>query len=92
MKTQSYHRSEIYSYYDLDLEQRKEALDTANDEQHAEERSYVLFGEDVLPLDMFMRIKNGRIWHGVYGMTAFSAYYIRINRSNDGALIAYRYS
>jgi hypothetical protein len=97
MKTSYYFRSEILSYFDLSTDEQAQMLNDSNDIQHAEERSYVkgvnskCLNVEILPLDMFMRTDAG-LWHGVYGQTAFSAYFIRFNRSNDEALIAYRYN
>ena len=91
MKTSSYHRSKILSFFDLSKTEQDTCIMESNDAQHAEERSYVRFDNDLLPLDNFIRLDNRKVWHGVYGMTAFSAYFIRLNKSNDEALVAYRY-
>jgi hypothetical protein len=89
--TSYYNRSEILSYFDLTNEQQEQALNDSNDEQHAEERSYVICNGELLGLDNFMRLDNSNIWHGAYGQSYFSAYFIRLNRSNNEALIAYKY-
>lgn len=97
--TSSYNRSQIYSYFDLTTEQQEQALDTANDIEHAQDRNYVIFehprNPQVLPLDMFIAIRrhvNSQLWSGIYAQDYFSAYFIKLNRSNDEALIAYRYN
>ena len=93
--TSNYNRSEIYSFFDLSEEQQNEALNNSNDQEHAEERSYIIYnhiqGDEVLPLDMFMRLEHSKLFDGVYGQTAFSAYFVKLNKSNDEVLIAYRY-
>lgn len=89
--TSSYSRSEILSFSELTEEQKQQAISLLDNEL-AEETSYVLFGVEVLPLCNFVRLKNNPIWHGVYGMTYFSGYYIKLNKSNDEALVAYKYS
>lgn len=96
--TSSYNRSQIYSYFDLTTEQQEQALDTANDIEHAQDRNYVIFehprNPQVLPLDMFIAIREGKptVFHGIYAQDYFSAYFVKFNKSNDEALIAYRYN
>lgn len=88
--TSYYNRSEILSFWDLSDEQQIEALDSANDREHAEERSYVECNGEILPLDMFIR-SSGKVWDGIYGQTAFSAYYIKLSKCGTGAVVGYRY-
>ncbi len=96
--TSNYNRSEIYSFFDLSEEQQNEALNNSNDQEHAEERSYIIYkhksGDQVLPLDMFIAIREGKptVFHGIYAQDYFSAYFVKFNKSNDEALVAYRYN
>jgi hypothetical protein len=93
MKTLTFNRSEILSFFDLEDYQRKQVLSNYYDsEDSASEDSFVIFGVDhePLPLSMFMRCDSG-LWDGVYSTSYFSAYFIKLNRSCDQALIAERY-
>jgi hypothetical protein len=90
-----YNRSEILSFYELTAEQQEDILCSQEPEQ-AEQDRYVIFkGESkssaALPLSMFMRTDRSKIWDGIYGTSYFSAYFIKINRSGDGALIAEKF-
>lgn len=73
-------------------EQQKEAINDLGQEL-AEETQYVdnpTYQNEPLPLCMFER-SEGKIWDGIYGTSAFSAYFIKIARSGDGAVIADRW-
>ena len=94
MKTLTFNRSDILSFYDLEDYQREEVLSSYYDnEEEASEDSFVIFGVDhiPLPLSMFMRCDNSIIWNGVYGTSYFSAYFIKFNRDCSQALIAEKY-
>ena len=84
--TRTYQRSAILSYFDLNEEQQAIATDQL-DEQ-AEETNYVLWNNEPLPLSMFIRI-DSKLYHGHYGLSAFSCYFIRINRTNEEATVIY---
>jgi hypothetical protein len=88
----AYQRSQILSLYELSQDQQKQAIDQLQD--NADNDSFVIWsapgGSEVLPLSMFVRIDNS-IFQGVYGQTAFSAYFIRINRTNECATVVYTY-
>lgn len=90
--TSSYNRSPVLSFYELPEVDRVLALKDANTLSHAEERMYVEFkeGNEYLPLDMFVR-SEGKVWDGVYGMTAFSAYYIKLSKCGSECVVGYRY-
>ena len=93
MKTLTFNRSDILSFYDLEDYQREEVLSNYyENEEEASEDSFVIFGVDhiPLPLSMFMRC-NSSIWNGVYGTSYFSAYFIKLNRDCSQALIAEKY-
>ena len=88
MKTARYNRSEVISFAEVPEQYAKE-YDLNDDDL------FVVFeNEDgsfeYLPLSSFTRCESP-IWNGIFGMTAFSAYYVKLNRSCDEALVAYRY-
>jgi len=91
-----YNRSEILNFFDLSEVQKQNVLRQMDMEQ-AEEDGFVLFtgGNDIdpepLPLSMFMRSNHSKIWDGIYGTSYFSAYFIKIARSGDMALVAERF-
>lgn len=82
----TYQRSQILSFCDLNTTQQEIA--TGQLDEQAEETMYVLWNDEPLPLSMFMRTDRG-LFHGVYGQSAFSAYFIKLNRSNDAATVVY---
>ena len=89
-----YTRSQIFSAIELPKEKHAEMrheMDYLTDEEF-EDQSFVDFFGEFLPLSMFMRLDNSKVWHGVYGTSYFSGYFIRFNRSNDEALVAERFS
>lgn len=97
MANNRYNRSELHSYYDLSISQKSRVLEEYhdNDLQSAEEDTYVLFNNhdnefEVLPLSMFMRLSNSKVWDGVYGLSAFSGFYIKLSKCNTVALISYQ--
>jgi len=91
-----YKRSEIYSFWDMTDEQQKEAINDLGQEL-AEETQYVdnpTYKNEPLPLCMFERSdpkEHTNLWDGIYPTSAFSAYFIKIARSGDGAVIADRW-
>lgn len=96
MKTARYNRSQIYTGFDLTTDQQNEIMNTYSFEKSdVLNNSYVKFIDrtlnvEFLPLDMFMRTEGG-IFNGVYGLSAFSAYFIKLSRDGNEALIAYKY-
>lgn len=87
-----YIRSEVLNFWELTDEQQKVAIsDMGQDE--AEQTSYVnnpTHTDEVLPLNMFER-SNGKIWDGIYGQSAFSAYFIKLSKCGTGAVVADRW-
>ena len=48
--------------------------------------------KNYLPLNMFMRMEGSKLWSGVYGLSYFSAYFIKIDaRGNDVCTVGYRH-
>jgi len=92
MTTPHYNRSYILNFSDLDELQKARVRDLYFEEQSdAYDNSYVLFKKEPLPLAMFMKIDNS-IWHGVYGTSAFSAYFIKLSCCGTEAVVAERFS
>lgn len=83
----TYQRSQILYFSDLNAEQQANAINQL-DTDLAEESSYVLWNNEPLPLCMFMRTDGG-LFDGVYGQTAFSAYFVKINKTNECATVVY---
>ena len=46
---------------------------------------------ELFSLDQFIRTDIPSRFHGVYGQSYFSAYYIHISRCGSAAVVAYRY-
>ena len=87
MKTQSYKRGSVIHYTELPTSEQKfweEHEDSCFVPEPNTENGY-------LPLDMFMRT-NGKIWHGVYGMTYFSGFYVCLSSCGTEAVVASKYS
>lgn len=87
MLKRTYQRSEVYTFYDLSEHQQKQAI-SLTDQETAENNSYVLWSDEPLPLSYFMRIENP-LFHGQYGLTAFSCYFIRLNETGCYATVVY---
>lgn len=81
-----YQRSQVLYFNELDTEQQKQAIsliDTPDDDE-----TFVLYNNEPLPLSMFIRIDKG-LFHGCYGQSYFSAYFIRLNSTNECATVVY---
>lgn len=83
----TYQRSSVLSFDELTENQASAAVDELG-AKFAHDSNYVLWNNEPLSLSMFMRTDSG-LFHGVYGLTAFSAYFIKLNRSNDAATVVY---
>jgi hypothetical protein len=91
MKTRTYNRSVIYSFFDLtDSEQAEVISNYFSEISQAEEDSFIKCGKEVLPLSMFLRCEGGR-WDGTFGTSYFSGFFIKVNKFGDEVLIADRY-
>ena len=99
MKTICYKRSRIYSFYELN-EKSQEKFMAENPDSY-EDTFYVddpCEADNYLPLDMFMRVnypnggKSPLQFDGVYGITAFSAYTIKLSRCGSVCIVAYKVS
>jgi len=86
MKTAKFHRCDIVTYYDLTTEEQAEYTEHENS-------LFVFcpFDQFPLPLDMFVR-DNGKLWHGFFAQTYFSAYFVRLSSCGTQAVVAYKYS
>lgn len=83
----TYQRSPILSFYEMNETQQQIA--TNQTEELAAEDRYVLWNNEPLPLSMFLRTNSSG--HGIYSLTAFSAYFIYINRTGEEATVVYAY-
>lgn len=95
MQTSFYFRSPVLNFFELS-EFQKETVSKEMDylsPEELEEESFVIDKErnEILPLSMFMRIDKPGIFCGVYGISAFSAYFIALSRCGSEAVISYKY-
>lgn len=95
MATTTYNRSEVLNFHDLTDKQQQDVLDNYyQDREEAEQDRFVIFQakkreyDAALPLSQFMRTTGSKLWDGIFGTSYFSAYFIKLNKSRDGALIA----
>jgi hypothetical protein len=96
MRTSFYFRSPVLSFWDLSFEEQikvGQEMDYLSPSE-LENESFVIDSErsEILPLSMFMRIDKPGIFCGVYGISAFSAYFIALSKCGEDAVIAYKYS
>lgn len=83
----TYQRSPILSFCELTEIQQECVIDLL-DPFEAEETNYVLWNDEPLPLSMFLR-NNGGLFHGTYGLSYFSCYMVKLNKTNEWATVAY---
>ena len=83
--TRSYARCEIVSFGELEDEEKK------NLDCEQLDGSFVVFKGEALWLGNFIRTQHSKIWDGIYSDSAFSGYFIKISKSGDCALVAYRH-
>lgn len=81
----TYQRSQVLYFHELTAEQQKQATDLID---NTDDETFVLWNNEPLPLSMFMRIDKG-LFHGCYGQSYFSAYFIRLNSTNECATVVY---
>jgi hypothetical protein len=80
----NYTRTPILNWYELTQEQQNQ-VDKEEDGSH-EETSYVEAFSMVIGLNMFMRYDNP-IWNGAMHLTNTSGLLIKVNRTNEEALV-----
>ena len=80
----NYTRTPILNWYELTQEQQNQ-VDKEEDGSH-EEISYVDAFNMVIGLNMFMRYDNP-IWDGAMHLTNTSGLLIKVNRTNEEALV-----
>lgn len=89
-----YVRTTPVSYYDLTETQKENLKDVYSFEpDDLYEGQYVddpCDPDSVLPLSMFLRLDNSKLWDGYYGQSYFSAYFIKFDRRNSECVVAYR--
>jgi hypothetical protein len=88
MQVSYYFRSPILNWYELSQEQQQEYPEADFSESSFvfnDQRNYILC------LDEFIRIDRPGRFHGVFGQTYFSAYFIHLSKCGSAAVVAYRY-
>ncbi len=87
-------RTAILNFSELPLEaQSKLIADSCLEESDLHETSFVrspIDENDYLPLSQFLRAES-KLWSGYYGLSAFSAFFIKIDRSGQIATVGYRH-
>lgn len=89
----AYIRSEIFSFDELPENVQSELL-TDNESSDMYGDRFVkcpIHKGEYLPLSMFMRLENSKLWNGAYGLSAYSAYLIKISRDGQSATVAYKH-
>ena len=87
-----FNRSYVHDFSDLSEEQQKEVRNTWFDEDSdARGTGYVLLAGDPLPLSMFMRV-DSPVWDGVYGTSAFSAYFVKFSKCGTEVVVAEKFT
>lgn len=87
MNKRCYQRSKVLYYSELTPEQR----DVADDCNNCDDVQFVLWNNEPICLENFTRLK-GSIFQGIYTLSAFSAYLIRLNSDNSEATVVYLHS
>lgn len=90
-KTLGYWRSAILSYYDLTAEEQVNTVSNYfNNTEQAQEDSFVVIPDhSPIPMSMFMKW-DGIMFDGWLGTSAFSAYFIKMDRFGENATIVLR--
>lgn len=81
-------RSEIVSFFDL-TEAEQDAILQEVEIEEAEQEMYVFSEGEPLSLANFMRTGNKARRHGVYGLSAFSAYFVTLSKCGTVAVVTY---
>ena len=88
-------RTAILNFSELPLEaQSKLIADSCLEESDLHETTFVLSPideNDYLPLCNFIRAERSKLWSGIYGLSAFSAFFIKLDRSGAIATVGYRH-
>lgn len=91
MKTVKYCKSKIYSFFELSDSMQNSYLSLLG--PYAEAASYVndpLNSDNKLCLSDFLTFERPGLFDGYFGLSYFSAYYIKLNSCGDGCLVAYK--
>lgn len=88
--TTNYQRSAILNYAELSDAQQTNASDMLGIDL-ATETAYVILGTDALPLCMFLKAKNSKVWSGIYSTSYFDGYYIKLAQNGQSAVVARRH-
>jgi len=91
MKLSYYFRSPILSWQDLSTENQ---IKFADEFEHEQKEGLFVFDDlrnDLFSLDSFLTANEEKRYHGVFGQTYFSAYFITLSRCGTEAIVSYRY-
>ena len=94
--TSVYNRSQLYDFNDFSEEEQEGIKNTYSfEESDAQSTTYVKLKmkdrTEILPLCMFIKTDKNNFTHGIFGTSYFSGYFITLNKSNDEAVISYKY-
>jgi len=87
-----YIRTTLKNFSELTARQVLHARDILGED--AEETQWVTDPTDknaCLPLCNFMRAQNSKLWDGFFGVSYFSGYFIKLDRSQEIATVGYRH-
>lgn len=92
MKTIKYCKSEIYSFFELSNSMQNSYLallgpEDAGDSMYIDDPMNI---DNKLCLSEFLRFERPGLFDGYFGLSYFSAYYIKLNSCGDGCLVAYK--
>jgi hypothetical protein len=86
MKTSYYFRSEILNFFELPEKCRNEYFDQEDDSFVYDEEK-----EEALPLSSFVKLSEPGLFDGFFGMSYFSAYFIKVSKCGTAAVVAYKH-
>ena len=90
MKLSYYFRSPVISWFDLSTESQ---IKFDGDFEYEQKEGLFVFDDlrnELFSLSDFL-ICEGKRYHGVFGQTYFSAYFITISRCGTEAIVSYQY-
>jgi hypothetical protein len=92
LKISYYFRSPVLSWSDLSVEDQNEFSDQFTEEE--KEEGLFVFDDlrnELFSLGDFLIIPKGKRYHGVFGQTYFSAYFVTLSRCSTEAIVSYCY-
>jgi len=92
LKTAYYFRSPVLSWFDLSTEDQNEFADQFTEEE--KEGGLFVFDDlrkELFSLGNFLIIPKGRRYHGIFGQSYFSAYFVTLSKCSTEAIVSYCY-